>query len=289
MADNDIQNAIDAAAAEIAEESGIDLETPDAELESGDEVVETEEELQEEPEAELEDEGVVEAEDITPEEIAEAKRIYKALKDPASRQAVIRGMAQQAGILDQETPTTRKEVVAAKKSAVETLKASLPKDFAFLADALGPGIEKLLEEQREELVGSQTKAINQINNDRILEQTSKAMTKLSEETKGDSKRYESEMLKLANRFAASPGVSIEEYLRGLYTMASAGKVVAKVKSQMTERINKNAKDVPSRLQSVPELMDRAVPRTKIKGGIGGAVEFALKQLEAGQTPNRKRG
>jgi hypothetical protein len=75
------------------------------------------------------------------------------------------------------------------------------------------------------------------------------LSKLAKETKGESRKLESQMLELMNEFQIGPGVSIEKYLRGLYAQASSARNATTSRNQQNDRIRRNANDATSRLQS----------------------------------------
>lgn len=226
----------------------------------------------------IEDEGAGSEED-SPEELAEAKRIYKLLKNPTTAKDLVRELARSEGLL--EPDATPKEVKAAKASIKDILKAKLGDKFEFLNGPLAEAIEEILAGERE--VSQQS--VQQIQIDATKRETTDVLSKLARETKGESRKVESRMLELMNEFQIGPGVSIEKYLRGLYAQASSARDAAQVRNSKNDKIRRNANDAPSRLQSSSGT--ESTDRSKVPAGadpnkrlsVKEAVAFAVGQQE----------
>src|SRR5665213_757315 len=197
----------------------------------------------EEQEIEGSEEGTDTGED-SPEEIAEAKRVYKLLKDPATARTLVRQLAQAEGLLGDDLATP-KEIKAAKASIKVILKEKLGDKYEFLIPSLSDALETILASEREE----SQKSVQQIQIDATKRETSDVLAKLAKETKGESRKSESRMLELMSEFQIGPGVSIEKYLRGLYAQATSARTATNAKNQLSDKIRRNANDAPSRLQT----------------------------------------
>jgi hypothetical protein len=205
----------------------------------------------------------------------EALRLYKALKDPKAGPAVLAALAQQAGLLGKNTPETKTEVATAKKQVKEILKDSLPENMKFLADQLGPAIEAVFEQEREE----QNEKFQQIEIQRVENQVIEAYKRLARDTKGDSVKLEARMAEISKKISPAPDVSVNEYIDYLYQIASGGKGTQVSSSrQVADRIRRNANDLPSRLRTTTGSSDDKdwIPKKAI--GLKGAVNLALEQL-----------
>jgi hypothetical protein len=205
----------------------------------------------------------------------EALRLYKALKDPKAGPAVLAALAQQAGLLGKNLPETKQEVATAKKAVKEILKDSLPENMKFLADQLGPAIEAVFEEKMQE----QDEKFQQIEIQRVEGQVVAAYERLSKETKGESKRLEARMAEIATQISPAPELSVDQYIRFLYQIASNGKGTQVSNTRVVaDRIRRNANDLPSRLRTTTGSSDDKdwIPKKPI--GLKGAVNLALEQL-----------
>lgn len=228
----------------------------------------SEEETPETPESD--DEPPAPEEDLSEAEIAESKNLYKLLKDPKTKDLVLTALAQNAGLLGEAQ--TKQEIREAKSSISDILTDSLGKEFAFLVPKLGPAIEKILEQERE--VSAQQ--VGRLEAVQLETQTQSVLNKLAAESKGTSRALEGKMAALAQKFPASQDISVEEYVRGLYAMASSSHQKAPA-GRIAERINRNSKDVPSRLHSATGA-GKDSPRNLPKMNLNQAVSHAMKSL-----------
>jgi len=208
----------------------------------------------------------------SPEEVAEARRIYKLLKDPKTATSLVRELAHAEGLLD-GTPNTPKDIKTAKASIKDILKEKLGDKYDFLTPALAEAFETILAGERE----TQQQSIQQMQIDQTKRETTDVLSKLAKETKGESRKVESRMLELMNEFQIGPGVPIEKYLRGLYAQASAARTATNAKNTQNDKIRRNANDAPSRLQS----SSSGAENTRIKdAGIDPNKPMTLKESVA---------
>ena len=260
--------AIDAAIGEAAEEILKHTETPT------EEPVEPSETEEHEESEEVETEGEPD-ESLDEQEARESILLYKALKDPNQRNAVIAALAQQAGILNQPLET-RKEAEGAKNEILEIFQESLGKEYSFLADRLGKAVERVLERERTE----RTAQFQQIEADKIINETNVALDKLARDTKGDSRRLENQMSSLMEKFPPGPNTGVEEYIRGIYAMASRAGVAKQTENRIADKIRRNANDAAGRLHTTQSTEPKGIPNRKMS--IKESVDWALKELESGR-------
>ena len=228
-------------------------------------------ELEESETEEMESSGS-EEDALADEELKEAANLYKLLRDKDTRKLVLRTLGEKAGLFD-KTPETPKEVAQVKRDIKSILTEKLGKEYEFLIPKLGDALETILDDVKE----SQTALLGQLQQEQINSQVSSELDSLARETKGVSRGLESKMSALSQKFPPGEGLSVKEYVRGLYAMAAEGKPTTSAK-QIAERINRNYKDVPSRLQTgTGSLKDS--PRAMGKMSIDQSVKTALKQLE----------
>jgi hypothetical protein len=219
--------------------------TPNEVENQEEEVVEGEEgtEVEGSEEGSTEDEGSG-SEEETEEDIAEAKRIYKLLKNPTTATSLVRELARAEGILKEDAPTPR-EIKEGKASIKDILKEKLGDKYEFLIPQLSDALETILAGERE----THQQSVQQIQIDATKRETAEVLAKLARETKGESRKVESRMLELMNEFQIGPGVSIEKYLRGLYAQASSARDAKNATNSKNDKIRRNANDAPSRLQN----------------------------------------
>ena len=210
-------------------------------------------------------------------QVKEAAVLYKLMLDPKQRIGIIASLAQAEGLIGKnaETPIeTKKDEVRAKKAIIDIFKEALP-EFPALAEKLGPAIDKVLEQEREDHQEEMAKVhLQQLENN-----VSKEIEILRRETKGESSKVEARMAELSEQYLMGPNTSLKDYVRSLYTLATAGRSVQRNSAQIADKIRRNANNVPDRLRSAPGSERTAtVPdkRMSLKESVDWAIEQASK-------------
>jgi hypothetical protein len=206
-------------------------------------------------------------------ELREAKNLYKLLKDKSQQKNVIRILAQQAGLLGENAPETKKEVTAAKKDLKGIIKDKLGPEYAFLVEKLGDTLEAVLEQERQTTL----EVLNSVQQQKVETETSAALSRLSRETKGDSLKVESKMIALMDRIKPSENLSVYEYLKDLYTLASSGKSAASAANRIADKIRRNAGNAADRLNSKGSGKE-GKPTGPEKKGLRASIEYAVQQM-----------
>lgn len=218
-----------------------------------------------------------ELEELDENEQKEAKALYKLLKDPSQRNNTLQILAQRAGLLGAET---KKEVKENVKALKDLISESLGDEFKFFAPKLTEVIEKVLEQER----AQQKVQLSKVEATQTQQEVDSALNRLAAETKGNSRRVESRMIQLMDEIYPSPNISTYQYLKNIYSIASADGAAAATRHSIADKIKRNSKDVAGRLHSSsgrpPGVKD--LPTAPAKRGVGAAVQFALEQLEKGQ-------
>ena len=214
--------------------------------------------------------------------LEEAKKLYKALKDPNQATAVVSALAGQMGLL-RNPPETKAEVKEAKKDVKEILKLAVGTEYAFLSDRIGNALDQIFDQERNERQAE----IQQLSNAQVERDSLAAMNALRTETKGESQKFEAKMIEISKKILPSPGMSIKEYLNILYTVATAGKQTGIVKSQLNDKIRRNANDVTSRLRSGGSVKDEVGFDPNKKYSLKQSVALAARQLELNNVKGNK--
>lgn len=228
------------------------------------------------------EEGVINDEDLDELSLKEAKTLYKALKDPKTASTVVSALAMQLGLLaGPKAVETPKEEVKAKKDILSIFKESLGKEFDFLAPKIAAAVDEVMQQQNEE----RQLEIQQTNNARIASETSTAMNAIAKRTNGESRKLEPKMVELSSKILPSPGMKVEEYIEVLYTLASSGKQSGIIKTQLNDKIRRNANDVTARIRSAGGNREETGIDPNKKYSLKESVALAVKMQE--QKQNRK--
>lgn len=275
MADTGLAEAVENAKQEIIAENNklgvIAKEEPPDDDTSGDTGDENDNQ-----EEDLEDRTVPDEDEFDEASLLEAKNLYKALKDPTSSRAVLAALAEQAGLLGGDnTPTTKREVSAAKKEIKQILKEALPENMQFLADQLGPAIQAVFDQERAE----NEERFRSVQETQIEAKTTLAMRDLARLTKGESSKLENKMAAIAKEMPPAEGISVDKYLKNLFVLAGGKLPQVGKESSKTSQIQRNATDLTARLKGTGGGPDK--PPDK-KMSLDESIEFALGQMKKGK-------
>jgi hypothetical protein len=224
----------------------------------------TEEESSESEETEEEEES--EEEDLSAEDTARAKAIFRSLKDPNLAPSIITAMAKEAGILGDHT----KDVA---KSIQDKVSERLGSEYAFLAPKLIPAIQVLVDEEMKKVDAK----LEQAQMKQVEREIDDALENINRITKGDAKKYHQKMAKLLEEMPPSGKVPIGKHLMRLYTIAKQDEARVSNKIEKAKRAQSNANDLGSRASAAGGLSGTA--RTGGKISLDQAIELAMDKLE----------
>lgn len=210
-------------------------------------VVETPEEPKPAPEIPQEPKKEEEPEEEVDSRVAPALQLYESLRDPTTAAATIAALAAQAGI-NLGAPSAAREV---KKDLLTRMREKVPEEQRFLVDSLAPAINELINEHMQEVVAPLAVQQEQLQIAEARNQYDSAFNKLEKKFE-DARKFEKEMNELANKFPVSPNVNLEEYMEGLYKIASSDKQSEKAVNRVVNRVNKTSREVPIKNTNVDE-------------------------------------
>lgn len=222
--------------------------------------------------------------DLKEEEVAFAKNLYKALNnpDPQVQLKTLKLLANAAN-MDLKEIETKKDIKEAEKDLVALLKEGLG-EFDFLAEKLGPVLEKALKsyvaKETEPLKLAQQAAKEEKLRDEVSSAVDKAFSEYTNATE-----VKDEVIKLMDNFKPSAKMAHKDYFRSLIILAASNKGVTLklANSQVTQdtnaKIDKNRRDAATRLASerVNEVKDvtRVTQFKNLKEAVADAAEKAL--------------
>lgn len=215
-----------------------------------------------------------EEQDLNEDQVKEARILYKALLDPNQRVAILGALAAQAGItIGGNTPQQEiREEAKAKKALTTLIKEALP-EFPALADKLAPAIEEFISQEREE----QQAEVQQLQIQNLENTVQSEINSLNRELKGTiTQSVANRMGELAGQYLMGPDVTVKDYIRSLYTLATAGRTNQRTSQQIADRIRRNATNAPDRLRSAPGS-DQAGKIPDKKMSLNESVRWAIEQ------------
>jgi hypothetical protein len=283
-ADVELNNAIAEATETLLKKAGKGgKETTETTEETQDTTESTEETTEETEETTDETDASSTTEELTESQLKEAQFLYKSLLNPELRGSIVAALAQQAGILKDNTPLeTKKEVTEAKKGIAKIIEEALP-EYPGLVAKLGPVIESIIENERNE----RNTEMEQIHAANVEKEVITELDLLAKETKGESRKFEVKMNQLMSDFSPGPNTTVKTYLRHLYTLATAGNTKAKVSSEMADKIRRNANNASERLATNTGTARTATLPDK-KMSLNESVAWAQEQLAQQIVDGKKR-
>lgn len=215
-----------------------------------------------------------ETEEVSPEEIKAFKELKILLSDPKTAKETLTILANKSGVNLREVET-KKEVKEAVKTITDELRDSLGDDFKFIADILGPGLEKVIKAE----VSKGTESFKDYQRN---QEVNKLQTEISDAVDSsfgkyeNSNEFEADVHKLMDSFKRDGSISHADYFDNLLIIAAAKKGVLLI-PKGTKDIKKvdevkakaNAKDAASRLASERNA--------EVKTGVGVAKKMGLKE------------
>jgi len=223
-------------------------------------------------------------EELREDEVVFAKNLYKALNnsDPNVQLKTLKLLANAAN-MDLKEIETKKDIKEAEKDLVALLKEGLG-EFDFLAEKLGPVLERALKSY----VAKETEPIKQaqqlIKDEKLRDEVSSAIDKAFGEYT-NATEVKDEVIQLMDNFKPSAKMAHKDYFRSLIILAASNKGVtlklanSQVSQDNNAKIDKNRRDAATRLASerVNEVKDvtRITQFKNLKEAVLDAAEKAL--------------
>lgn len=192
----------------------------------------------------------------SPEDLANALQLYKALKNPETSGSVIEYLAKQGGFVKQaQQAETKAEVKEVAEDLQDYLKESLGVEFEFLADKIAPALKKFLGKEFERQQADIRESLLTQEREKVEAQSTRILTKLSTDFFGTEvlpDNVSKEMSRLMDKIPAQQDMSTKEYLELIFDTAKGrlGLVKASAKPDTSKaRAESNRSDAASRLAS----------------------------------------
>ena len=223
-------------------------------------------------------------EDLSELETANAKQLWKALKDPNTAPSVIKFIAEQNGYVPPtKAPETPKEVAKEENKVAKILSKHLGPELQWLVDKLSPAIEEASAELMSENVKDLREAHVQSELDKFQSQGDRALVVIAEKVYGKAdvnaipEKVYTRMSQLMDEMPPSGQMTMETYLTRLHSIAafennvSAKTVTATAAKQRTQTPALLNKEKTSTAEKVA---------TDEKKGLDAAVKAAVEAVNA---------
>lgn len=278
-ANAELQTAIDDAAAQI--QADIDKVDGTPQTQNTETAEETDQETGETATEDQTTGGETETttvDDLSPEQLEEARRLYRALSSYDTAGPLVAALAERTGLLKNLGQQTQTEVKETKKDILGILEEELGPTYKFLAPNLSKALTKVLAAERE----VQQQVVSEIQINQTLESVNKTLDSLAKETQGTSRQLENRMAEIMKEYPIQSNGNTDKYIRDIYTLASAGRVKATVQKTVADKVRRNASNVADRVgrNGAANPGTDSIPAKKL--GLKGSVEWALSQLDKGK-------
>jgi hypothetical protein len=219
--------------------------------------------------------------DLTPDEQASARNLFRALKNPESARATIEMLANSVGITGKETP---KQIEQVKDDMFDVLKEALGPELEFLAEKLFPAIGKIVDKTVDAKVDLRTKDIrDKINLSEEVKLQNEADTTITELSRKYfdvdelPKDVESRMSQLMDIFPPSGKMTARQYVESMFHMVVGEKGITAATKNIHQRIKRAEDNVPSRLNSSSTQNPQGV-QVPTKMSLAQAIEAAEAEI-----------
>jgi hypothetical protein len=211
--------------------------------------------------------------------------LLKALKNPEQAGNIIKFLAEQAGYV--RPPETKQEAKEIKNDIIDTLKEHLGDELSFMADKLGPALEKILQKQVDKANADIRQEFQERKDSELKDQTTRAFSKITEDFFGSGEKVPDnllvEMNKISDMVQPSADMSLQDYVKFCFNNAVMNLGIEKPNKHRQDKINRNKNDAPSKLASdrVPtedNLSKPSKPLTR-QEAVRLAIEQVNKDLE----------
>lgn len=198
------------------------------------------------------------------EETKQAVQLLQALKGPKGKE-VLKGLAVRAGLISPEEKVTK----SVSDDLQSLLSTSLGEQWSFIAEGLAPALQTYFDKKVQEVREQHLRL-------EISLQLKEAWAELSaEEDTSDITKYEKEIDTLSNKYQMGPNVTIKEYLRDLYKIASADKQKSKAVVKAIKKIESNSSD---RLPRSSEVGENRVSKGTQLPSLEESISEAFREL-----------
>jgi hypothetical protein len=159
-------------------------------------------------------------------------------------QGTVRALAEQAGVRLEQVET-KQEVRDATSEVVAELKLDLGPDLEFLADKLGPALERLIAREAGQAISKEVEPLKQqaqkMQEETVTQQI-EANLEMFSDKHPDWRKYEAEMTKIGARFqpVATGKDSWMEYMETLYFLATKDGREGDIAKKTVERMKASA-------------------------------------------------
>lgn len=237
----------------------------------------------EEPKKETKAAPTKEEEDEEKLEVANARQLYNALKDPNTRDNVIEFIAKQGGYTrGAAAPETKAEIKEAKDEIKAALEEALGAEFSFLTEKLGPALDKIITKKLQDGLTETKAALAEQEQEKLTAKSERTLTKLSTDFFQEEElpaNVKAGMKTYMDKVQPTEDMDIKDYIEMAF-YSTIGRLGITRKDAKTEaKVTKNRTDAAARLASDRGPGSVTADTTKIISR-KDAIRAAMESIEA---------
>lgn len=173
------------------------------------------------PPAEVETKVEETTEELTEQEIADAKALFKSLKDPNTRGGIVQVLAQHEGLIQQqvEKAETKAEIKEVKDDILEAILEAYGKDLEFLAEPTAKALKAVVSK----LVDAQVKDVREKLEQTEVENSNAEIGGALDQLYLDfpeAKKFEKQMYEEMENISPSANIKPYDYFKKIYALVS---------------------------------------------------------------------
>lgn len=218
-------------------------------------------------------------EDFSEEELATAKNLFKALKNPDTAKVTIDFLAQSLGLTGTET---KQEIREVKKSIVQTLEESLGEELAFLGPKLAPVLEKFISDAVEEKIKPIRQAQELTQDEKLQDESSAVITSIAKEFFDSAEipsEIESRMSDLMDKFQPSAKMTPKDYISSIFHMVAGEKGLVKKTPSIKDTAQRITKAINSPIGKLAKSGSETIVPGSKKMTLNESIAHAIQAQE----------
>jgi hypothetical protein len=225
---------------------------------------------------------------FTKQDQIEAKQLLAALRDPEKAPLVVEFLASRSGYIKQ--PETKKEATEQAKTITDELAEALGPELKYIADKMGPIIEKRLKDSVDSVKGSTEERLARVETEKLQEKAAVAQDKVAKDYFKEGQipeKLAKTMSKVMDTLHPAAGQTMEDHFEEVLIVAARRDGVTLSKISKQQKIEKNRNDVPSRMASDAtnkpakqgEVVLHPQRQMSLADAVAAAVQQSAKEME----------
>lgn len=184
-------------------------------------------------------------------ELANARQLYNALKDPNTRDNVIEFIAKQGGYTrGEKAPETKAEIKEAKDEIKAALEEALGDEFSFFTEKLGPALDKIITKKLQDGMADTRAALAEQEQEKMTARSERALAKLSTEFFQEEElpaNVKTGMKAYMDKVLPTEDMDMKDYIEMAFYSTIGRLGITRKDAKTEKKVEKLRTDAPARL------------------------------------------